>query len=38
VKKRLPDVPLNSLDLLFKPEYASRSRTAALPCSIRRRK
>jgi putrescine transport system substrate-binding protein len=28
VKKRLPDVPLNSLDLLFKPEYASRSRTA----------
>lgn len=24
VKKRLPDVPLNSLDLLFKPEYASK--------------
>ena len=24
VKKRLPDVPLNSLDLLFKPEYASQ--------------
>ncbi len=24
VKQRLPDVPLNSLDLLFKPEYASK--------------
>ena len=24
VKKRLPDVPLNSLDLLFKPEYAAK--------------
>lgn len=24
LKQRLPDVPLNSLDLLFKPEYASR--------------
>ncbi|MDA8483922.1 polyamine ABC transporter substrate-binding protein [Pseudomonas resinovorans] len=24
VTKRIPDVPLNSLDLLFKPEYASR--------------
>jgi putrescine transport system substrate-binding protein len=24
VKKRLPDVPLNSLDLLFKPEYTSK--------------
>jgi putrescine transport system substrate-binding protein len=24
VQKRLPDVPLNSLDLLFKPEYASK--------------
>lgn len=24
VKKRIPDAPLNSLDLLFKPEYASR--------------
>ncbi|SEM45031.1 putrescine transport system substrate-binding protein [Pseudomonas sp. ok272] len=24
VKKRLPGVPLNSLDLLFKPEYASQ--------------
>jgi putrescine transport system substrate-binding protein len=24
VKKRLPDVPLNSLDLLFRPEYASK--------------
>ena len=24
VQKRLPNVPLNSLDLLFKPEYASK--------------
>ena len=24
VKKRLPDVPLNNLDILFKPEYASK--------------
>ncbi|WP_460123500.1 polyamine ABC transporter substrate-binding protein [Pseudomonas sp. S2_C03] len=24
VKQRLPDVPLNSLDLLFKPEYAGK--------------
>lgn len=24
VQKRIPDAPLNSLDLLFKPEYASR--------------
>ncbi|WP_085586202.1 MULTISPECIES: extracellular solute-binding protein [unclassified Pseudomonas] len=24
VKKRLPDAPLNSLDLLFKPEYAGK--------------
>ncbi|WP_433771157.1 polyamine ABC transporter substrate-binding protein [Pseudomonas putida] len=24
VRKRLPDAPLNSLDLLFKPEYASK--------------
>ncbi len=24
LEQRLPDVPLNSLDLLFKPEYASR--------------
>ena len=24
VKQRLPNVPLNSLDLLFKPEYASK--------------
>lgn len=24
VKQRLPDAPLNSLDLLFKPEYASK--------------
>jgi putrescine transport system substrate-binding protein len=24
LKQRLPDVPLNSLDLLFKPEYASK--------------
>ncbi len=24
VQQRLPDVPLNSLDLLFKPEYASK--------------
>ena len=38
VKKRLPDVPLNSLDLLFKPEYAAKLKTAASRFLIHRRK